>query len=91
LGICYAEAKSRGWNISKHHVFFDLGFKANWDLNSRPGFSALMEVAAKQHRQFEFLMVDATESLSRVTSEVLKAFSELARRGIILVATNTRN
>jgi DNA invertase Pin-like site-specific DNA recombinase len=86
LELCRAGAALRGLTIADNHVFKDEGLHAKLDLGSRPGFLALIEAANEDRMQFRYVMVDATETLSRVISEVLNAFSQLSRLGIILVA-----
>jgi DNA invertase Pin-like site-specific DNA recombinase len=86
LEVCQAEAAHRGLHIFPQSVFSDQGFKAFRDLYSRPGFSALMEQARSLNRDFDYVIVDGTNTLSRATSDVLSVFTDLARLGVTLVA-----
>ncbi len=90
LQLYRSEAEQRGWTIAETHIFKDEEPHNKLALHIRPGFSALMEATTNENRPFAYVMVDATETLSRVNSEVLKAFSELARRGIRLVTAHRR-
>jgi DNA invertase Pin-like site-specific DNA recombinase len=87
---CRSKASRQGWTIATQHIFRDEHPDSMLALQIRPGFSALMEAATKEQRPFDYVIVDASDTLSRTNSEVLKAFRELALRGIVLVAANAR-
>jgi DNA invertase Pin-like site-specific DNA recombinase len=87
---CHAEAALRGWTIAQEYIFTDDRLNAMLALGVRPGFAELMREARREPRPFTHLLVDGTQALSRVTSDVLKAFSELSRNGVTLVALKRR-
>jgi DNA invertase Pin-like site-specific DNA recombinase len=78
---CRAAAADHSWQIDDGLVFRDTG-KPGLTETAREGLNSLLQMAAEQPRQFDYLLVESTDRLSRDMTAVIQIVDTLASHGV---------
>jgi DNA invertase Pin-like site-specific DNA recombinase len=85
--FCRVVAAQHSWQVDD--LIFSDGDKPGLIQSGREGFNSLLQMAAEQPRQFDYLLVESTDRLSRDMTAVIQIVDTLASHGVGVLRSAT--